>query len=345
MSGVFNIYSVLLPPICSAIALLLCLAARPLAARLRLLDVPGGRKSHRRPTPLMGGLVLLIGFYPWVALWAVLAPQPAGALLPVIGCSAALTLLGLADDRRHLPATFRLIVCTAAILAALWQAPALVLRAISWNYDLANVPLPWVLGLLLSTVSIVALIQASNLADGKNGLLIGMCLAWIYFLGNRLPDNLMPVVVGLGGILIVLLAFNLANALFLGDGGSYGLATFIGFLALITAGSPHLRTASDQVALIFLLPVLDMVRLTVARLARGQSPFVGDRDHLHHHLLAAFGWPGGLAAYLMMVVVPSFVAAGAPRNTLAIIALTVVLYAGVIAYARQLGERKAAAKP
>ena len=233
VSSAFNSYSVLLPPICSAMALFLCLVARPLTTRLNLLDIPGGRKSHRRPTPLMGGIVLLIGFYPWAILWIALEPQPSGTLLPVIGCSALLTLLGLVDDRRHLSAAFRLIFCIVVILVTLWHAAPLALRAVSWNYDQGSLTLPSGLGLVVSTLSIVALIQASNLADGKNGLLIGMCLAWIYFLASRLPLGIMPVVLGLSAILIVLLAFNLAGALFLGDGGSYGLATLIGFLALL----------------------------------------------------------------------------------------------------------------
>nr|WP_284699569.1 MraY family glycosyltransferase [Sphingomonas lycopersici] len=334
----FSTYSVLLPPICSAITLLLCLAAGPLTTKLRLLDIPGGRKSHRRPTPLMGGLVLLFGFYPWVGIWIALNPQPATILLPVVLCAAAVTLLGLIDDRRHLSALLRLTFCFVAIVGALLWAPTLVVRAITWNYDHGSIALQPTVAMIFTILSIVALIQASNLADGKNGLLIGMCLAWIYFLGNALPDNMMPVVLGLSGVLIVLLAFNLAGALFLGDGGSYGLAAFIGFMSLVAAGAPnpHNHAASDQIGLIFLLPVLDMVRLMTVRMARGQSPFVGDRDHLHHHLLAAFGWPGGLAAYLMMVVLPSFIAAGAPRNTLTIIALTVVVYFGVIGYAKRL---------
>lgn len=341
-ASTFSTYSVLLPPVCAVIALLLCLGAQPITRRLRLLDIPGGRKSHHRPTPLVGGLALLIGFYPWLLIWAWLDPSPdAAPLIPMAGCSAALTVLGLIDDRRHLPAALRLLVCFACIALALHSAPLLVLQSISWNYGAGAVTLGRT-GIFFTAVSIVALIQAANLADGKNGLLIGMCLAWLFFLGNRLPDGFNPVVLGLVGILIVLLAFNLAGKLFLGDGGSYGLATFIGFLALLTANLPGNRVSSDQIALVFLLPVIDMVRLMIMRIVQRRSPFAGDRDHLHHHLLAAFGWPGGLAIYLMLVVAPSFVASGAPRNTLTIIALTVAVYFGIIAHARRIARRRAA---
>lgn len=340
-SSVFSNYSVLLLPICSAVALLLCLAAQPIGRRMGLLDVPGGRKSHRKPTPLMGGLCLLIGFYPWVALWLWLNPAPAPGLLPALGCAAILTVLGMIDDRRHLSATFRLLFCLLLITATLWSTPNLILQKISWNLDGGSFVLGRS-GLLLSVVSITALIQAANLADGKNGLLIGMSLAWLYFLATPLPDSLDTILLSLAAVLIVLLAFNLSGRLFLGDGGSYGLATLLGFLALLGSTAPVVPISSDQFALIFLLPAIDMVRLMVSRLARRQSPFAGDRDHLHHHLLAAFGWPGGLVVYLMMVVLPSFVASGAPRNTLVIIALTIAAYFAVIAYARHLGQRRTA---
>jgi UDP-GlcNAc:undecaprenyl-phosphate GlcNAc-1-phosphate transferase len=40
------------------------------------------------------------------------------------------------------------------------------------------------------------------------------------------------------------------------------------------------------------LPILDMLRVMVSRIARGQSPFVADRTHLHHRLLES-----GLSQY------------------------------------------------
>jgi hypothetical protein len=30
-----------------------------------------------------------------------------------------------------------------------------------------------------------------------------------------------------------------------------------------------------------------------------------DRDHLHHHLQDKFGWPGGLAVYLVLALLPA----------------------------------------
>jgi UDP-GlcNAc:undecaprenyl-phosphate GlcNAc-1-phosphate transferase len=320
-ANLFKIIDVFVPLVCATTTLFLCLFASPITQRLKLLDVPGGRKSHKRPTPLMGGVSLLFGFYPWIAIWAIAHPAPfAPLVLPIVLCAAALTILGLIDDRVHLSAAFRLGFCIAAIMITIWFTPEISVRHINWNHGGGGV-----------TLSVVA-----NLADGKNGLLISLALVWIYFLRAELSTELAFVLLSLSGVLAVLLAFNLAGRLFLGDGGSYGIAAFIGLMALLAAEAPTTKASSDQIALIFLLPVVDMARLMIVRAARGQSPFAGDRDHLHHHLLTTFGWPGGLTVYLMMTAMPSFLAGAAPRWTMVIIAGTIMIYFSVIFLLRKI---------
>lgn len=326
-SSLFSIYTVLFVPLSALSALLLCLFAEPIAIKLRLLDIPGGRKSHQHPTPLMGGLAFLLAFCPWALIWAFLAPSNiANFLFLAMACSAVTATLGVLDDRKHIPAIKRLLVCFGAITLALFIDPSLLVTKITWNHGHGLILLPRIVGIVLCVFSVVSLIQGANLADGKNGLLISLCLVWIYFLSIVIDQSLHIVLMGLAGVLMVLLVFNLSGRLFLGDGGSYSLATFIGLCAIYIAGDPHTKAASDQIALIFLLPVMDMIRLMTARAIRGTSPFAADRDHLHHHLLTAVGWPGGLAVYLMLAILPNLVAVSAPRWTLTIIAITVVAY-------------------
>ena len=330
-SSFFPFYTVLFVPLCALSTLLLCLFADSIAARLGLLDIPGGRKSHPHPTPLIGGLAFLLAFCPWAVIWGLLAPpEIARFLLIALACSAVTAVLGLLDDRRHISASLRLAICFAAILSTLLVAPVLVTQKITWNHGLGLIVIPSPGGIILCVLSIVALIQGANLADGKNGLLISLCLVWLYFLSVAADQSLHIILLSLSGVLMVLLAFNLSGRLFLGDGGSYGLATFIGLCALFIAKDPATKAASDQIALIFLLPVMDMIRLMTTRAIRGLSPFAGDRDHLHHHLLTAFGWPGGLAVYLMLAALPSLVVASAPRWTMTIILITILAYLAAI---------------
>lgn len=147
------------------------------------------------------------------------------------------------------------------------------------------------------------------MADGKNGLVVGLCIGWTALLALRAPTPILPLIGLLVAVLIVLMVFNLRGRLFLGDGGAYGLATAIGLIAIMAYNSPgeHAGRAvsADELMLLFAVPVVDAFRLTFARLRRGQSPMAAGRDHLHHHLQAWFGWPGGLVAYFVVALVPT----------------------------------------
>lgn len=340
--GMYSAVIVALPIISPGIALLLCLFAEPISRGLGLIDNPGGRKSHKSPTPLMGGIVLLCSFFPLVALWAISRdPETAHIGIAAMTCGAILTILGMIDDRRHLSATLRLAICFAVTAMTVWAVPQFQISAITWNYRTDGVTIgPFAIA--ATVLCVVSLIQAANMADGKNGLLISLCLGWSFVLRGWMPTSFEMPMLMLISVLLVLLAFNLSGKLFLGDGGSYGLATFIGLLAAYCSNNGRHPISADQFGLLFLLPVLDMIRLLGARTMRGQSPFGGDRDHLHHHLLRAFGWPGGLVVYLMGSVLPSLLAASAPRHTLLIIAMTIAGYFALIYYARRIGNQKEA---
>src|SRR5436305_8273396 len=94
-------------------------------AKMGLVDDPGGRKTHSRPTPLAGGLGVFTGLVLTGAIGAlalslhVLEPSADSRLeyglshrLPQligIGCGAAAMLsLGLIDDRYELSAALKL---------------------------------------------------------------------------------------------------------------------------------------------------------------------------------------------------------------------------------------------
>ncbi|MEM8799598.1 MAG: hypothetical protein AAGF15_05920, partial [Pseudomonadota bacterium] len=124
--------------------------------------------------------------------------------------------------------------------------------------------------------------------------------------------------------------FNMSGKLFLGDAGSYGLAALIGFLAVMTYGHGVTGLYADQIALWFLIPVLDCLRLMLSRHLDGRSPFAGDRNHLHHYLASVMPWRWGLAVYLGMVAIPSIVSVFWPAATLPIAILTAALYFVVI---------------
>ena len=297
---------------CAAATMVLCLYARPICAALGLIDEPGSRKKHANATPLAGGVVLQFVVAP-ILLFLALVLSPvlwAAKLLIIVAATMAMTLVGLADDRHTLSAHDRLLVSflvfgSASIIDPLFNVRVLIFDYPSFQLGLGNA---W-LAVVFTTICCVGLVNAINMADGKNGLVIGLCLGWLGLLWLRAPLPLVPAIVVIIAALLVLLVFNLRGRLFLGDGGAYGLATAIGLIAIAIYNSPGghggRAVSANELVLLFAIPVLDSFRLTFARLRRGQSPMAGDHDHLHHHLHTWFGWPLGLFVYWVLSLLPS----------------------------------------
>jgi UDP-GlcNAc:undecaprenyl-phosphate/decaprenyl-phosphate GlcNAc-1-phosphate transferase len=148
------------------------------------------------------------------------------------------------------------------------------------------------------------------MADGKNGLVLGLSLGWLGIMALRAPLALQPIMLILAATLLVLFIFNMRGLLFLGDGGAYAIATALGLLAIMiynTPGHTSLRSVSaDEIVILFAVPIFDSFRLTYVRMRQGRSPMDGDRDHFHHHLQTIFGWPNGLYIYWAVGLIPAF---------------------------------------
>jgi UDP-GlcNAc:undecaprenyl-phosphate/decaprenyl-phosphate GlcNAc-1-phosphate transferase len=308
-----SIGTVLLASLSSAgISLVLCFYALPICRHLDILDMPGARKMHAHPTPLLGGIALQMAAIPIVIVVA-FSTMPANwtqHLVVWAGAVAAMTLIGLADDRHTLSARDRLLVSflvfgSAAIIDPLFKVRVLAFESPSLELGLGT---GW-LAVIFTTVCCVGLVNAVNMADGKNGLVIGLFLGWSALLAAQAPDALLPIIAAIAATWATLLTFNLRGKLFLGDGGAYGGAGAIGLIAIAIYNTPGPRAgraiAAEELMLLFSIPVLDSFRLTFARLRQGRSPMSADRNHLHHHLQNWFGWPLGLLVYLFIALTPA----------------------------------------
>lgn len=289
----------------------LCSRSLSIGTRLRLLDVPMGRKRHAKPTPLLGGVVLIGVVVPVGIAWATLfAPTEWQSTLYVwLAATALMTMLGLADDRHDLSPSVRLILSFLVLITVAFFDPAFNVRFL--DFSTLNFAIGFgsvIFAGAFTAFCCVGLANAINMADGKNGLVLGLSLAWVALLTLRAPAPLWPICAVLISTLVVLLAFNLSGRLFLGDGGSYGFATCIALLSILIynfrSEDGGRLVWADELMLLFFLPVVDSIRVVVSRVFRGLSPMAAGRDHLHHHLQDKFGWPGGLLVYFMLALLP-----------------------------------------
>lgn len=302
---------------------------------LGLLDFPdpsGGRKRHAKVTPLVGGLAVMLSVVAGIALvyFDTRMSRPVSMHLAWLAfATAAMYGIGLTDDRFALGPKIRLALAFTVLLLVVLYAPDFSLSFLRFSGSDQTLFLRD-FGDAFVLLCLVGLLNAINMADGKNGLVIGMCIIWSLVLLARAPTLMMPVLVATLVSLATMMVFNFPGRLFLGDGGSYALSGIFGLLSIYIYNQDFADLRADHIAVMFAIPVFDTIRLMTARTLRRQSPFAGDRDHLHHYLGMRWGWPQGLYIYLVLVAVPNVLTLVLPRLGLLWLTVALAAYVAII---------------
>jgi len=312
------------------VCLALCLGAQFVGDRLGVMDHPDGdRKRHSGPTPQVGGIAIILSLTVWIC--ALLAgSQLADGLAPLVTVLLSATgagLIGFIDDQSPTTPLARLLSLAVLLGLVFMLLPELIAPAINWgSFSPTHIP-AWAFGLLAS-FAVIGLVNAVNMADGQNGIASGMFVVWSVCLMLVGDPLIATVAYGLLIASLIVLVFNLAGKLFLGDCGTYGVTVVFALLAIMA----HARNeaSAETVALWFLVPVTDCVRLIIARMLRGRSPADGDRNHLHHHLQNEVGMTFSLISYTGAVAVTSIAGSIAPHYDLFYLASLASLYFGFI---------------
>jgi UDP-GlcNAc:undecaprenyl-phosphate GlcNAc-1-phosphate transferase len=293
-----------------------------LASRFGVIDDPGPRKVHEKPTPRIGGIavwatftvVVLAGYFgvpvvsrlPWVEtrLAAPLAMlqesyRVQGKLAAMLLGGALAFAVGLLDD--VLGKRFPVGVKFAGQVLAAVVLVAGGIRTDVLYFDVLNVA--------LTVVWVVGITNAFNLLDNMDGLSAGVAfVASLVLLVNAwlLGEFFISLVlVALMGSLLGFLVFNFHPAsIFLGDCGSL----FIGFtLASLTLLQRYVSHASSTLfpvlmpVLVLALPILDTATVTFIRLREGRPIYVGDSRHLSHRLVS-LGMRPPLAVFTIYLI-------------------------------------------
>ena len=304
------------------ISLSLCLLAPLIGKTFGLIDDPKAKTHslHNRTTPLVGGLAIIA---PWILLTkidAMLAgffiTHDDASDLPAFFSVFVLVfmLIGTLDDRFHLSARLRLVIMAPLFTLFAIEYPDFAINALTSPAFGISVHLGF-LAAPFTALCMLAYTNAVNMADGRNGLVIGLSIIWCLTLSFYVPAQFQVMLYVVLASLLVTGVFNMTGRLFLGDGGTYALSAMIGLTGLYAHGIPVGAggASSTQLAALFAIPGLDMFRLIVSRITRGVSPMSADHDHLHHRLDRHIGWRWGLPAYLALVGGPVLIAFSAPN--------------------------------
>jgi UDP-N-acetylmuramyl pentapeptide phosphotransferase/UDP-N-acetylglucosamine-1-phosphate transferase len=274
-------------------------AARSLAVRYNVFDIPNERSSHARPTPLGGGGAIVLVTVAAFGLFAAIHPVTtrAHALIFIAG-ALLIAAVSLVDDLGHVPYPIRLAVQGLA-------AAVFILGYAYWHA--VDVPLLGTIalggfGIVLTLVWMVGLTNAFNFMDGVDGMAAGQAvvagLGWA-MLGWLKGWSLLE----LTGLLLAAtsLGFLLHNwhpaRIFMGDVGSTFLGYCFAALAVIAARYDA-RLALAGVLLVW-PTIFDTGFTALNRLRRHENIFAGHREFLFHRLVAT-GWTHAQAATLYL---------------------------------------------
>lgn len=291
-----------------------------LMKRVRIIDTPNERSSHKVPTPRSGGIAIVATFFLGLAALKLLSGNPAfeqdffwmfaGAALLIAGVSIFDDLAGMGFKAKlSLQALCAVAVMAFGVVVDVLHLPGLGRVELGvWGYPLTFL---WIVGLT----------NAFNFMDGIDGIAGGSAVAAAGFFA--------VVTFSQGSTFIYLMCLVIAGAslgflfwnwqpakIFMGDSGSQFLGFVLAVMAVIAGRFDASHTTYLVMPLLFLHYIWDTAYTFVRRWRSGQAVTQAHRTHLYQllnqlgmthaqvtNLYLALGALQGVGA-LMLVTLP-----------------------------------------
>ena len=276
-----------------------------ISLRKRLFDLPDSRKVHHRPISRLGGVtffpVILIvmctvGLLQFYEMENITSSVISESLCLVAGLML-LYMIGVCDDLIGVRYRwkFEVQILAAAFLPFAGLSIQNLGGLFGW-YEIS--PL---VGVPLTMLLTVFLINAINLIDGIDGLASGLCMVAITLFGVSFAwhGSWMYALLAFAsvGVLVPFFFYNVfgnanrGHKIFMGDTGSLTLGFILSvmvvkYVSVMVQESSRLDGAPVVMAFsVLLVPSLDVCRVVLNRFRRRVHPFKPDKSHIHHKFL------------------------------------------------------------
>jgi len=265
------------------IVVLLTPAVGGMARLLGAVDQPDGRRLNRRPIPRLGGLAIFLGILVPALAFLNLTGEMRGV---VIGAAVA-CIVGAVDDFRGLAPAPKL--AGQVLAAAIPTTFGVWVDHFTFPF-IGAVDLPSWVGVPITVVWIVAVMNMVNFLDGLDGLASGVCaiaggtFAVLALSLDKVDAAILSAVVA--GACVGFLRHNFFPArIFMGDSG----ALVLGYTLASVAVAGLLKTASTVVLflplVVLAVPIIDTSFVVAKRMKYGVPVYAADRSHLHHRFV------------------------------------------------------------
>lgn len=267
-----------------------------IALKKNIVDNPDARKLQKQPVPVMGGIAVFFGIVVGLCFYKTMITY--SVLYLVLGVMTVMLYLGCLDDILSVKPTTRLVIeCIAAITLIFGMRTWICNFQGLWGIGIVAHPV----GVLLSVITFLGLLNAINMIDGIDGLSSSFCILilgcfGVYCFFARYYSFSVFAAVAIGALLPFFLhnVFGWTTKMFIGDGGTLMMGTAISAMVFVILSDEvsvkQLAPGDDFSRIAFVLAVLsipvgDTLRVMFSRIARHKSPFSADKTHLHHLLL------------------------------------------------------------
>lgn len=319
--------------------------------RKNLFDEVDERKIHKGRVPRLGGIAFMpsmvfavafmCGLYSCISLHTGRIVGEDSTVF-CFGMCALMTmyLVGMADDLVGVRYSAKFV---AQIIAAAFLASSgLTINNLGGFLGIEQIPV-WI-SVPLSMLVVVFVTNAINLIDGIDGLASGLSsiallfYGWVLMCCGEVPYAL--VAFGTLGALIQFYYYNvfgnakIGKKIFMGDTGALTTGIILCFLSLhicnidVESAGFH----CDRLVMAFaplLIPCFDVVRVYFRRIRHHSNPFLPDKTHIHHKLLA-IGMHQRVAMVTILLVSVAFSAANyvlsAVLNSAVLLVIDIVVF-------------------
>jgi UDP-N-acetylmuramyl pentapeptide phosphotransferase/UDP-N-acetylglucosamine-1-phosphate transferase len=257
-----------------------------------LLKIPNLIGSHSTAIPTFGGVAIFLGII--LSFFILLKTGEIDRFQWIMGSLFIILFLGVIDDSIRLRPSKKFLGQLIAIVIIIYFND---LRITSMQGLFFIYELPYIASFLLTVLTMLVITNAYNLIDGIDGLaaLTGLLVSIIFFVFFFLQNdlNFAIILAAIIGALIAFLRYNWHPAqIFMGDTGSLVIGFLLSIIAVqfvetdfkIESQWFQIKTPTLAMA-ILIIPLQDLLRVFIVRLAQKKSPFSGDRNHLHHLLM------------------------------------------------------------
>lgn len=241
--------------------------------------------------PTVGGISFFITFILASLVFFLTQDMLSAGVTEFLALVVVVTLgffIGLQDDAYN----------TRPLLKFLGQVTcAVILIIYNVHIELFQVP---ALDYFLTIFWVVGIMNSINLLDNMDGVTATVSLTIVgttimrmvlFPSGPEMNPFLFALIAAAGGFVGFLLLNWHPSKIYMGDTGSQFLGAFLAYLGIkffwnfeVDGHSAYPTTRFIVPIMVFLVPIMDTTFVTIARIMRGQSPFVGGKDHLTHNM-------------------------------------------------------------